>query len=106
MPRSCAMRGKNLATDKNVTVMSGPLVDGAAAQGPYDVYSVAGDGGGAGRIVSPAQGRWRLVTVMGRSPNGRATLYRRDGADISGRPIFDAAAPTLPGFAAIPSFVF
>jgi protein-L-isoaspartate(D-aspartate) O-methyltransferase len=98
---------ENLATDKNVTVVSGPLVDGAVAQKPYDVILL----GGATEVEPVALFRQlkdggRLVTVMGQTPNGRATLYRRDGADISGRPIFDAAAPTLPGFAAIPSFVF
>jgi protein-L-isoaspartate(D-aspartate) O-methyltransferase len=98
---------ENLAADGNVTVVNGPLVDGAAGQGPYDVILV----GGATEVEPLALFRQlknggRLVTVMGRTPNGRATLYRRDGADISGRPIFDAAAPTLPGFAAVPTFVF
>jgi protein-L-isoaspartate(D-aspartate) O-methyltransferase len=98
---------ENLADEKNVTVVSGPLVDGAAGQGPYDVILL----GGAIEVDPVSLFRQlkdggRLVTVMGRSPNGRATLYRRDGADISGRPIFNAAAPTLPGFAAVPTFVF
>jgi protein-L-isoaspartate(D-aspartate) O-methyltransferase len=98
---------ENLAADKNVTVVTGPLLDGWAAQGPYDVILLAG----ATEIEPVALFRQlkdggRLVTVVGRTPNGRATLYRRDGADISGRPIFDAAAPTLPGFAAVPTFVF
>jgi protein-L-isoaspartate(D-aspartate) O-methyltransferase len=98
---------ENLAADKNVTVVTGPLLDGWAAQGPYDVILLAG----ATEIEPVALFRQlkdggRLVTVVGRTPNGRATLYRRDGADISGRPIFDVAAPTLPGFAAVPTFVF
>jgi len=98
---------ENLATNENVTVVTGPLVDGWAAQGPYDVILLAG----ATEIEPVALFRQlkdggRLVTVVGRTPNGRATLYRRDGADISGRAIFDAAAPTLPGFAAVPTFVF
>jgi len=29
-----------------------------------------------------------------------------DRGDVSGRPIFDAAAPLLPGFTATPAFVF
>jgi hypothetical protein len=32
--------------------------------------------------------------------------YRRVGAEVSGWPIFDAAAPLLPGFTAPPAFVF
>ena len=47
----------------------------------------------------------RLVCVLGR-PNGKAMLYRLVSGDLSGRPIFDAAAPLLPGFAAPPAFVF
>jgi protein-L-isoaspartate(D-aspartate) O-methyltransferase len=33
-------------------------------------------------------------------------LYRSVGGEVSGRPIFDAAAPALPGFAEPPAFVF
>jgi hypothetical protein len=33
-------------------------------------------------------------------------LYRRVGGEVSGWPIFDAAAPLLPGFTAPPAFVF
>jgi hypothetical protein len=33
-------------------------------------------------------------------------LYRRSGEDFGGRPIFDAAAPLLPGFAKPPVFAF
>jgi protein-L-isoaspartate(D-aspartate) O-methyltransferase len=42
---------------------------------------------------------------MGSTP-GKATLYLRTGDDISGRPLFDAAAPLLPGFGRTPAFVF
>jgi len=48
----------------------------------------------------------RLVGVLGRAPTGQAMLYRSVGGDVSGWPIFDAAAPVLPGFAAPPEFVF
>ena len=48
----------------------------------------------------------RLVTVMTRAPTGRAMLYRWVGGEASGWPIFDAAAPLLPGFAKPPEFVF
>jgi hypothetical protein len=33
-------------------------------------------------------------------------LYLRNRGVISGRPLFDAAVPMLPGLAAEPSFVF
>ncbi len=91
----------------NVTVESGPLVDGWAAHAPYDVIVLGG------AIEVPPQALFRqlkdggrLATVMGRAPNGRAMLYCSAAGDVTGRAIFDAAAPTLPGFAARPAFVF
>jgi protein-L-isoaspartate(D-aspartate) O-methyltransferase len=91
----------------NVTVVTGALTEGWPATAPYDVIFV----NGATEIAPHALARQlkaggRLVAVVGRSPAGQAMLYRRVGGDISGWPIFDAAAPVLPGFAAPPAFVF
>jgi protein-L-isoaspartate(D-aspartate) O-methyltransferase len=91
----------------NVTVSTGALTEGWPAAAPYDVIFV----NGATEIAPHALARQlkaggRLVAVVGRSPAGQAMLYRRVGGDISGWPIFDAAAPVLPGFAAPPAFVF
>jgi hypothetical protein len=33
-------------------------------------------------------------------------VYRSVAGDVSGWPVFDAAAPPLPGFAKPPAFVF
>jgi hypothetical protein len=33
-------------------------------------------------------------------------LYVSERGDVSGRPVFDAAAPVLPGFVKPPAFVF
>jgi hypothetical protein len=46
------------------------------------------------------------VAVLGRAPVSQAMVYRCVGGEISGWPVFDAAAPLLPGFAAPPAFVF
>jgi protein-L-isoaspartate(D-aspartate) O-methyltransferase len=91
----------------NVTVVTGPLTQGWQADGRYDVIFV----NGATEVVPHALCRQladggRLVAVVGRAPMGRATLYRAVGGDVSGWPIFDAAAPLLPGFAAVQTFVF
>ena len=85
----------------NVTVVTGPLTQGWAAAGPYDVIFLDG----ATEVVPQALFRQlkeggRLVAVVGRAPPGQAMLYRAVGGDVSGWPIFDAAAPLLPGFAA------
>jgi protein-L-isoaspartate(D-aspartate) O-methyltransferase len=91
----------------NATVVSGPLTQGWQGRAPYDVIFV----NGASEIVPHALARQlkeggRLVAVVGRAPTGQAVVYRCVGGDISGWPIFDAAAPLLPGFAAPPVFVF
>jgi protein-L-isoaspartate(D-aspartate) O-methyltransferase len=91
----------------NATVVSGPLTQGWQGRAPYDVIFV----NGASEIVPHALARQlkeggRLVAVVGRAPTGQAVVYRCVGGDISGWPIFDAAAPLLPGFAAPHTFVF
>jgi protein-L-isoaspartate(D-aspartate) O-methyltransferase len=48
----------------------------------------------------------RLVGVLGRGAEGKAMIYRRIEGELSGRPVFDAAASPLPGFAKPPEFVF
>ena len=91
----------------NAEVVSGALPDGWQAGAPYDV------------ILSTARPKWcrsgccaslaeggRLVGVVGRAPASKAVLYLAAGGQASALPIFDAAAPPLPGFAEPPAFVF
>lgn len=100
---------KNIAAlnAKNVTVITGPLAAGMPSAGPYDAIVLEG----ATEVVPQAlQGQLkdggRLVCVLRQGPPGRAMLYRLLDGELSGRPLFDAAAPLLPGFAHIPDFVF
>jgi protein-L-isoaspartate(D-aspartate) O-methyltransferase len=91
----------------NVTVVTGPLIAGWPTAAPYDVVLL----NGATEIIPKALLRQlkpagRLLAILGRSPAAKAMLYRTTGAEFSGRPIFDAAAPLLPGFVAPPEFVF
>jgi protein-L-isoaspartate(D-aspartate) O-methyltransferase len=91
----------------NATVVTGPLTQGWPAEAPYDVIVL----NGAIEIEPQAlfgqlADSGRLLAVKGRPPLGQAMLYRSVTGNISGWPIFDAAAPLLPGFAAPPSFVF
>jgi hypothetical protein len=44
--------------------------------------------------------------VYGRLPATKATIFHLTEGHLVGRPIFDAAARLLPGFAALPAFVF
>jgi protein-L-isoaspartate(D-aspartate) O-methyltransferase len=90
-----------------VTVVTGPLTQAWQAAAPYDVILL----NGATEIVPYGLARQlkeggRLVAVHGRAPAEQAMLYRCIAGDLSGWPVFDAAAPVLPGFAAPAAFVF
>jgi protein-L-isoaspartate(D-aspartate) O-methyltransferase len=90
-----------------VEVVVGPLTAGWPAGGPYDVVLF----NGATEIVPEAfapqlKPNGRLVCIFGRAAAGKAMVYRLSEGRLAGRPIFDAAAPLLPGFAAVPAFVF
>jgi protein-L-isoaspartate(D-aspartate) O-methyltransferase len=91
----------------NVTVMAGPLAGGVPPRAPYDVIVVEGATEVPPRaLFEQLADGGRLVCVEGRGLSGRAMLYLCAGGAVSGRSVFDAAAPLLPGFAAAPAFVF
>jgi protein-L-isoaspartate(D-aspartate) O-methyltransferase len=102
-----------------VAPVIGRLVDGWPAAAPFDVILVEG-----GVEIMPdalfaqlSEGG-RLVAVMyggaGGGPGegpiqgqvGKATLFRSIRGEVGGRPLFDCAAPLLPGFEKAPAFVF
>ena len=90
-----------------VTVVRGPLTAGWSAAAPYDLILLDG----AIEVMPDAFGRQlkpngRLAAVFGQGPAAKAMIYRSIEGHLVGRPIFDAAAPLLPGFAAPPAFVF
>lgn len=96
-----------LAELRNVTVVVGPLVTGWPIAEPYDAIVMQG----ATEVVPDALLRQlkdggRLVGILGPGPQRKAMLYRKVDGDVSGRPMFDAAAPLLPGFSRTPTFVF
>jgi protein-L-isoaspartate(D-aspartate) O-methyltransferase len=90
-----------------VEVVTGPLTAGWAAGGPYDVILL----NGSTQVAPETLGRQlkadgRLLGVYGRSAASKAMIYHLIEGHMVGRPIFDAAARLLPGFAAPPEFVF
>jgi protein-L-isoaspartate(D-aspartate) O-methyltransferase len=92
---------------ENYAVAAGPLVAGWAANAPYDVIVLEG----ASEVVpdsllSQLRDGGRLVAVVGSSPMGKATIYRMVAGRPTAQPLFDAAAPVLPGFVKPPAFVF
>jgi protein-L-isoaspartate(D-aspartate) O-methyltransferase len=91
----------------NISVVTGPLVAGWPARAPYDVILLQGATEVEPRTLFPQlKEGGRLVCVSARGAAGNAVIYRRTGGDVSGWPIFDAAAAILPGFTETPAFVF
>ena len=90
-----------------VSVVTGPLTAGWPARQPYDVILMEGATEVAPRaLFAQLADSGRLLCMEGRDLAGRAMIYRSDHGQVSGRSVFDAAAPLLPGFARPPAFVF
>jgi protein-L-isoaspartate(D-aspartate) O-methyltransferase len=93
----------------NIEQKVGPLEAGAPASGPYDIVLIEG----AVRqvplaIVEQLVDGGRLATIVAGAPGalGTAQLFVKEGGVASGRPLFDAGTPSLPGFAPPPRFTF
>ena len=96
-----------LAGQPNATVVSGSLTAGWPQSSPYDAIVLEG----ATEVppetfLSQIKEGGRLVCVLGSGPGSKAMLYCRSGDELGGRPIFDATAAVLPGFAKTPIFAF
>jgi protein-L-isoaspartate(D-aspartate) O-methyltransferase len=94
----------------NVRHVSGRMEDGHAAEGPYDVILIEGAVQHVpATIVAQLAEGGRLGTVIAAASAGVlgvAHLMVKEGGVASGRPIFDAGTPALPGFATPPRFTF
>lgn len=96
-----------LAGQPNVSVAGGPLTGGWPLGAPYDVVLLEGATEIAPQaFLSQLKDGGRLVCVLGDGPAAKAMLYCRSGDELGGRPIFDASASVLPGFARTPAFAF
>lgn len=89
----------------NARIIVGPLVQGHAADAPYDAILA----GGAISEPSPAlldqlRDGGRLVAIAASGGFSQATVWRRHGMHFDRRVAFDASAPMLPGFAKAPGF--
>ncbi len=97
-----------LETARTVT---GPLVQGAPAEGPFDIILVNGAvEEGLDALFAQLAPGGRLLCVM-RGPgqvgrSGKASRFDRIGTDVSSRFLFDAAAPIITGFERKPQFLF
>ena len=91
----------------NVHLFHAHLADGAPESGPYDLILI--DGGVEtvpDRLCGQLWSRGRLVAVEMKGPVGKAKLFHAVKGKFSGRELFDACAPVLPGFSIAPAFVF
>ena len=109
--RALMQRAQTLLADQgadNVALVEGPLAEGDKAHGPYNAIIVEG---AVARLpdalLAQLADLGRLVAVTARPGEvSRATLTLRVGDSFTTRPLFDASATMLPGFAVRPGFVF
>lgn len=90
-----------------VAVRTGALADGSPGDGLFDVIVI----NGAVEFVPEAlraqlTDGGRLVCVLRQGSLGKAMRYVSVAGAVSGRSIFDASAPILPGFVRPREFVF
>ena len=85
----------------NAVIQTGPLEQGWAASAPYDVILIDGMVGAVpAAITEQIRPSGRLVTIQSQEGRcGAGMLYRKLGGLVSGRILFDAAGPFLPGMA-------
>ena len=91
----------------NAVVHVGPLVEGAAEHGPYDVIVV--EGGVQvlpDSLLSQLKVGGRIAAIFVDGPSGQCRIGVRTSAGISWDAVFDATAPILSGFSAEKEFSF
>ena len=91
----------------NVTCKAAACTEGEPAGAPYDVIVL----NGATEIVpeilyQQLREGGRLVGIFATTRPPRATIVTHSHEDFGSRPLFDAAAPVLPGLDRRPVFVF
>jgi protein-L-isoaspartate(D-aspartate) O-methyltransferase len=106
-----AARGREIVSQlglaAKVTFKTADAATGDPAGAPYDVIFL----NGATEVVpdklyGQLKDGGRLVGVFATSRPPRAMIVRRSHGDFGTRPLFDAAAPVLPGLGRVPEFVF
>lgn len=91
----------------NVAVVTGPLEQGYASEGPYDVIILDGAAEEIPQVLfDQLKEGGRLVAVVGYNRAAPAMIFTKTDDDVGGRPVFDAFVPALPGFARPKAFTF
>jgi protein-L-isoaspartate(D-aspartate) O-methyltransferase len=90
-----------------VTFRVAEAADGDAAAAPYDVIILNGATEIApDKLYAQLRDGGRLLGVFATTRPPRAVIVRRSHGDFGHRPLFDAAAPLLPGLERVPEFNF
>jgi hypothetical protein len=91
----------------NVAVVTRPLAEGYAEEGPYDAILLNGAVPDVPKgLLDQLKEGGRLMAVITDDAFGRASQWRRLRATFDARTIFEAGAPRLPGFERKAKFVF
>lgn len=103
-----ANRTLNALDVDNAVVVEGALEAGYQKQAPYNVIVFQGAVAEVPETVKRqlADGGRLAAVVVDADGIGRGMLIQRAGDSFSSRMLFDAATPTLPGFAREVGFVF
>jgi protein-L-isoaspartate(D-aspartate) O-methyltransferase len=90
----------------NTVVIEGALERGAPSHAPFDAILLEGAVPQVPQaLLEQLKDGGRLVTVIAEGVLGRAQVWRRSGKVFDARPVFDAGAQPLPGFARKAEFV-
>jgi protein-L-isoaspartate(D-aspartate) O-methyltransferase len=107
LEEDATIAGDALSGIHKVKSARGPLAAGWPQGAPYDVIMMQGATEVApDSLLAQLADGGRLLAIVGSGPVGKATIYRSSGKNVAAQPLFDAAAPLLPGFAKAPAFVF
>lgn len=104
-----AEAASTLAADgvDNAVVQHGPLTEGDASHGPYDVIVIEG---GVEQVpqalIDQLKEGGRIAAIFIDASAGRVRIGQKTGDAVAWRDAFDATAPTLEGFEAAPGFEF
>jgi protein-L-isoaspartate(D-aspartate) O-methyltransferase len=93
----------------NIKQTVAKLENGAAADAPFDAILIEGAVHEIPRAILDQLAEGGRLTTVRAAPAGvlgAAELVVKKGGVASGRPLFDAGTPALPGFAPAPRFTF
>lgn len=97
---------ETLAVD-NAAIVTGPLQEGYASEGPYDVILLEGSVSQIPEgLFSQLKDNGRLLAILGEGALGKLCVFSRVHGEVSKRVMLDAGTGPLPGFELAPAFAF